>query len=77
MGVLTQAVSDQRLRAACWDLFLEEGDGEANTSDAHLPLPLPQHTPRRGEKMSGIVALPSSSFSRQLINVFSFLVHFP
>ena len=44
MGILTQAISDQRLRAAFWDLFLEEGDAEANTADAHFCLPLPQHT---------------------------------
>ena len=41
MEILTQAISDQRLRAAIWDLFLEEGDAEANTSDAHFCLPLP------------------------------------
>lgn len=39
----------------------------------------PLHTPKTGEKMSGSVALQSSSFSWQLINVFffPFLIYFP
>ena len=62
MGILTQAISDQRLRAAFWDLFLEERDAEANTADAHFCLPLPQNTARKGNRMCEIVGLPTFSF---------------